>query len=293
MAGPTVPPDDLPSAELALLRAYRSERRMPADAKARMIARLEAPAAATAVRPSRTRWVALAVAIAAVVLLGWAASALRSRSARPTTPSDAEQALHGAQRADADRRASRGGADQPPAAGPTNASVTRTEPEPHPGLDPHPESEPEPEPHPEPVDAVGGTAVEGSATAPSPHVSPATGAGRRSTGRGDRRPRPAPSPEVPGPSGLAQERAILGVAWAALARGDHADALAQAQVHAKRFPQGTLGVERQAIATIAGCNGKRVGWSARAQGFLERHGKAPLARRVRQACELPASPAAP
>lgn len=50
---------------------------------------------------------------------------------------------------------------------------------------------------------------------------------------------------------LAAERAALDVARTALGRGDGANALAACDEHARRFPRGALGEEREAIAVQA------------------------------------------
>ena len=56
------------------------------------------------------------------------------------------------------------------------------------------------------------------------------------------------------------------------------------QLHKQQFASPILGIERKAIATIAGCKTKRPGWPDRAASFLAAHGKTPLAPRVREAC---------
>jgi hypothetical protein len=50
---------------------------------------------------------------------------------------------------------------------------------------------------------------------------------------------------------LAAERALLDIARTALGRGDGANALAACDDHARKFPRGALGEEREAIAVQA------------------------------------------
>ena len=188
------PPEELPAAELALLRGYRDEHAMPAAAKSRVGMRLESSHAA----PGTARWVALGAAIAAVALLGWWLSTLRAETPLVEEAAPTQQAAF-----DAD--------DDAPL-----REVSTRQPAPTPKAPPRavvvdePGPAPEPEPAPRPKKRVAKT----------------------------------PPPVESGPSALAQERELLGQAWAALARGAHEDALAKASVHGKRFPNGTLRVER-------------------------------------------------
>jgi hypothetical protein len=60
----------------------------------------------------------------------------------------------------------------------------------------------------------------------------------------------APSSASP-PATLADEQSVLDVARAALGRGDGASALSASNAHARRFPNGQLAPEREAIAIQA------------------------------------------
>lgn len=266
------PPDELPAAELAMLSAYRSERAMPRSAKARMIERLEAePAIATTVSPSiGPRVIAAGVAVAAALVLVWGVTNLRSSAVdrddpSTTSPQAAMQPGHDDAGATARNRE--------PETPPRKSS--------HPALAPAPlEANPEVEP-PALPDALDGEPSEID-------VEPSTQTETDSPRPRRRVPRsPAPEPEPPAPepaSQLQQERALLAKAWTALADGHPGQALGHTRDHADRFSSPILGIERKAIATIAGCQTKRPGWPERAESFLSAHGKTPLAPRVREAC---------
>lgn len=313
MTGPTLdPPEDLPSSERALLAAYRREHRMPPAARARLAARLESGATATARLgpgasapehgPRSRAWV-VAVALAAALLLAWGLGALRSESATEDDPDARSQAAMQGHDDAAERRATERTSDpaaarRRPGAAPSGALSPNAD-EPAPDLAPDPPKLDEATPSP-----VGSSTSASSPPTGATSASPASATSSRDgdrdgnrdgnrdratdrrPGRQDRETPDDPSAQTPA-SPLVQERAILARAWAALARGAHADALATADEHARRFPSGVLGVERDAITTIARCKAKRPGWSKAAADYLAANGQTPLARRVREACAEP------
>lgn len=91
---------------------------------------------------------------------------------------------------------------------------------------------------------------------------------------------------APAADTLAAEKALISAAREALARGDHATALAKLADHAREFPRGQLTEERAALRVEALCAGnKRAQGRAEAQLFLRDHPGATQAARVAAACE--------
>ena len=269
------PPDELPAAELALLSAYRSERAMPRSAKARMIERLEAePAAASSIAP---RVVAASVAIAAALVLAWGVTSLRSSAVdrdEPSTTSPQAAMQPGRDDAGATARSREPEPETPARRDPSSKQLGPAPLEANPSVDP-----------PELPDALGGELPEAEVE-PSAEPEPVTpGPKRRRPEPEEPKPSPEPAPEPA--SQLQQERALLAKAWTALADGHPGKALGHTRDHADRFGSPILGIERKAIATIAGCQTRRPGWPERAESFLSTHGKTPLAPRVREACQNP------
>lgn len=270
------PPDELPAAELAMLSAYRRERTMPRSAKVRMIERLETePEVAAGIGSSigssiGPRMIAAGVAVAAALVLAWGVTTLRSSAVdrddpSTTSPQAAMQPGHDDAAATARSRE--------PETAPRKSSrdALREAPlEPNPDVDPSTLADPLAD---EPSDVDVEPSPQTQADSPRP---------RR------RRPVPPPEPEPPASqpaSQLQQERALLAKAWTALADGHPGQALGHTRDHAERFGSPILGIERKAIATIAGCQTKRPGWPERAESFLSTHGRTPLAPRVREACQ--------
>lgn len=96
----------------------------------------------------------------------------------------------------------------------------------------------------------------------------------------------APAPAAPPADSLAAEKALIAAAREALARGDHASALAELAEHAREFPRGQLTEERAALRIEALCAGnKRAQGRAEAKLFLRDHPGATQAARVAAACE--------
>jgi hypothetical protein len=122
-----------------------------------------------------------------------------------------------------------------------------------------------------------------------PELAPSrSGADRRGSASPERR-RPAtePTPE-PAPalgSTLAEENRLLAQARAALIDERPEQALTRLADHARRFPDGVLAEERQALRAVALCEaGHDAEGDAAARSFLGEHPQAALAQRVRSAC---------
>jgi outer membrane protein assembly factor BamD (BamD/ComL family) len=84
---------------------------------------------------------------------------------------------------------------------------------------------------------------------------------------------------------LAEETALLRQAHAAIESGDGARALALLDQHARTYPSGALGEERDAARVFALCAASRAAEARReADRFLATHPRSPLAPRVRASC---------
>lgn len=252
----TTPHDELPALEpraAALLSAHRRQRAMPADARARVAARLSAPPAPVLelrprVRGERT-WV-IALACAAALLLLWAAA---GRHLEPA-PKDSSHSL-------SPSHTSQPNEDRAEAKA-TGAHVELRPEAPALAAPPAPEAEPVPAPR----------AAESRPTPrrPGPALEPSSATS----------PRPDPS------DSLRAETELLARGWRALADRDLDAALALVREHDQRFHDGALAPEREALATVVACDRDRERGQGLARDFLAAHPRSPLARRVREACGL-------
>jgi hypothetical protein len=106
---------------------------------------------------------------------------------------------------------------------------------------------------------------------------------------------PAPVPVEPAPSkptrtprvsaDIGAELALIEAAQQSLQRAEPQRALEQLAQHARSFPRGVLGSEREGLRAIALCDAGRTATGRAARDtFLERHGSTPIAARVRKAC---------
>jgi hypothetical protein len=94
--------------------------------------------------------------------------------------------------------------------------------------------------------------------------------------------------EAPAEAGdsLSDEMDLLKRAKLALSRGEAKRAASLLDEHARRFPDGVLLQERQALRVVALCDaGELARGREEAKRFLSAHPKAALAERVRAACE--------
>jgi hypothetical protein len=246
------PLDELDADALAMLRAFRKQERIPADVHDRVWNRVQADVAAPPVRWLRRSAVLGVLAAAAVALLWIGREALE---AEPDVPAIQAGYEHGA--------ASPGG------------QVERRAPEAtvrgHEGDEPRSPSSVEPE----------------AAEPAAPELAPSrSGADRRGSASPERRraaTEPAPEPALG--STLAEENRLLAQARAALIDERPEQALARLADHARRFPDGVLAEERQALRAVALCEaGRNAEGDAAASSFLREHPQAALAQRVRSAC---------
>jgi hypothetical protein len=82
-----------------------------------------------------------------------------------------------------------------------------------------------------------------------------------------------------------EEVELMGRARAALGRNDASQALALLEEHAKRFPRGTLGPERDVSRIMALCAlGRTQQAKTHATKFMRKHPRSALAARVRRTC---------
>jgi hypothetical protein len=96
---------------------------------------------------------------------------------------------------------------------------------------------------------------------------------------------PTEEPEPAVSDTLAEENRLLSRARAALIAEQPERALTQLAEHARRFADGILAQEREALRAVALCEADRHDEGARAaRAFLKAHPQAALARRVRSAC---------
>jgi hypothetical protein len=105
----------------------------------------------------------------------------------------------------------------------------------------------------------------------------------RSVPAGTRPARPDPQPTT----GLDDELSLISRAQSALGAKDAPRALALADEHASKFPKGQLANEREQIRTLALCAMNMPEGRSRAEVFVRTNPGAPMAGRLRQACNLP------
>lgn len=257
------PETELDADALAMLRAYRAEARIPAEVHERVWSRVRAD-----VEPPRGQWLrygavvgGLAAAALAVLWLG--GQVLRNEPRAP-----ASQAGYGRE-GDAPQGVvePRGSARAVPSKRPASPSPAATAAE---AERPQPAAAP-PERERVPSEATASEAV------------PSRGSTARRGAAPDGRP-PAPAEPAPG-STLAEENRLLKQARAALVDAKPEQALARLGEHARRFPDGVLAEEREALRAVALCEaGREADGDAAAQAFLREHPQAALAERVRSAC---------
>jgi hypothetical protein len=145
--------------------------------------------------------------------------------------------------------------------------------------------------HREPVrDGAAGTA---QASAARPQTSTSS---RRKPNEARRAPARAVSDEpatsrantpAPQPARASDELDLIVTARNALAARRHADARAAAERHARQFPSGVFGEEREAILALCAC--RETGASERARSFVERRPDSLFAERIREDCKLSAN----
>lgn len=281
---------------LAALRALREEEDVPADARARVWARLAAATAeeAEGAGPKRQGawarssgpWVVVVLAAAALVLLGSRAGVLdrlvASRGGEAARYTEIEGARPGEALVERARPAV--GVQAAPAADGAEAKAadSGTGPEGH-AL----------------KDVSGETAAEarGERVGRAAGRSGSGGAGGRRSADGVEAGGPGaeaggPGAEAGGPGaeagGLAAEAEALARAQAAIQGGEAEAALVELAGYARRFPQGALHEEHDALRAIALCAaGRSREGRGEAQAFLRARPGSALAERVRGACLAP------
>ena len=145
-----------------------------------------------------------------------------------------------------------------------------------------PVPEPVPEPEPELSQGVPEAAPEPEAVSARP-TAPSRAPRLRSS------PRSAPameaSPPAPAADTLREELALLRRAHAAASERKFSESLVILDEHERRFPNGSLAVEREGARVIALCGaGRRAEGRRRAERFAEVHPRSPLGPRVARAC---------
>ena len=229
----------------ALLDAHRRVRRPPPGLQARIAAALAEEEIAEPVAPPRSRWVE---SIAISVALAAAALLLLHWLAGPRTD------RAGATDESNPRDQAVFGAKTPDTAGKAETRAPATPPTPPPTQPPDPEVDTSPPPAPTTADPTPPPRRDSARTAPAPEHDDAK-----------------------------LEVRMLRDAEVALAK-DPADALRQLKVHATRFPDSTLAVERQALWTLAACATAASDAAPRRDAFLASHPGSAYAARIRAAC---------
>lgn len=252
--------DDLPALDpsaAALLAAHRRGQAMPPAVRARVHDRIVQTCAEEHVLPFRSdgaRAWAVALALAAAAVL-WFARRENDLSEQTGDTAVMSPAYGAAATEPGDARAARAPAAEP-LLDPRDSSPTTTE----------AEAAPAPE------------TVVGPAERRAPLSRKQAASGRRATigdGRGE-----------PPASDLRGEQELLARGWQALAAGRADVAADDAAEHARSFPAAILGPERRALAAAAACVNDPAHGADLARAFLADHPRSPLARRVRDSCEL-------
>lgn len=259
---------ELDAGALAMLRAYRDEERIPAPLHERVWSRVQAD-----VEPPRGQWLRYAAVAGGLAAAALAVLWLGGRALRSEPPPPASQAGY-----------ERSGGGSKDVVEPRTSE--RAMPAAH-------EAHEDPAPPPSPTLAPGGSTpgaaepAASSASATAAEASPARSrsddAVRRGTAESDRQPAAPVEPELG--STLAAENRLVAKARAALVEAKPEQALARLDEHARRFPDGVLSEEREALRAVALCEaGRDADGDAAAHAFLREHPQAALAERVRSAC---------
>lgn len=247
---------------LAMLRAYRAQAQIPAALHERVWSRVQADVAAP-----RRQWLRYGVAIGGLAAAALAVLWVGGQVLRP------EPTVPGNQAGYEQRAAPERGVVEPAPARPgTHEPAPKAAPSSPPRGDDEPAA---------PVPAASG-----------PHEPTTARGGLHGGATGSVR-RPAPDDasaplDASAGSTLAAENRLLAQARAALIEGEPSRALGRLDEHARRFPDGVLSEERQALRAVALCEaGREAEGDAAARAFLRAHPQAALAERVRNACQVP------
>ncbi|MEX1362831.1 MAG: hypothetical protein AB1Z98_06880 [Nannocystaceae bacterium] len=263
---------------LAMLEAFRAEQEIPAAIHERVWQRVEADLAP----PPRLPWRRRGAVVAGMGLLAAAAVALwwvggRSLPSSAESEDTASQAgygqVEGTRSSVAVPRSPKAGAELERR--PRGASAMP--PAPLEDIEPPPAAETT---EPSDADDTAAPAIEDAA-------SRSTAAGGRAKPRRATRPdAPPPTPAPPAVTDdLAAENQLLAQARRALLDDRPEHALARLDEHQRRFAEGLLTQERQALRAVALCEaGRTTEGKPAARSFLREHPQAALAHRVRSAC---------
>jgi len=140
---------------------------------------------------------------------------------------------------------------------------------------------PAPNPHPAAQKAAAAPATVPVAVVPAPEPVTATPAAAAVRVQGRTQPEPQAADDR-----LREELALLGDAQQHLRDGRIAEANSALREHARRFPQGTLSVERSAWRAIAACSGSGPQPKAAARSFILTQEDTPLSAKVKSECGL-------
>lgn len=253
---------------LAMLRAYRAQAQIPAALHERVWSRVQADVTAP-----RRQWLRYGVAIGGLAAAALAVLWVGGQVLRP------EPTVPGNQAGYEQRAAPEHGVVEP---APARPGTHEQAPKPAPSSPPRGDDEP----------AAPGPAASGPrepTTARGGLHGGATGSVRRPAPDDASTPLDASAPDdASAGSTLAAENRLLAQARAALIEGEPSRALGRLDEHARRFPDGVLSEERQALRAVALCEaGREAEGDAAARAFLRAHPQAALAERVRSACQVP------
>jgi len=282
------PPEPLGSELEDLLAEFRDAEGLPGPARERIwntVSADEPPrrrfvaAPSTSAQPGR-RWAIVAVAAVAAVTVLWLGLGDRL-TADQARPDERRGAAAMVERGDDDPRTAveRQVADSVPSERETSKTAATPEsptiPETPAPLEPEVAADDAGAPH-----AEATTSVEPK---PTPSRSDQRPAPNRVQPSPSRDPEPEPS-APPSPSTLSEEQRLVGKAWSALTEGNPEGAMSVVRDHAKRFPQGILAPERDAVSAIARCRISPDASSSILAAFRRAHASSPLASRVSKAC---------
>lgn len=261
---------------LAMLEAFRAEQEIPAGVHERVWQRVEADLAP----PPRLPWrrpgtvaVGMGLLAAAAVALWWVGGRSLPSSAEPEDT--ASQAGYG------QVEGTRSSVAVPRS--PTAGAELERRPRGASAMPPAPLEDIEPPAaettEPRDADDTTAPAIEDNTASPS-----TAAGGRPKPRRATRRDAPPPPPPAV-TDDLAAENQLLAQARRALLDDRPEHALARLDEHQRRFAQGLLTQERQALRAVALCEaGRTTEGKPAARSFLREHPQAALAHRVRSAC---------
>lgn len=142
-------------------------------------------------------------------------------------------------------------------------------------------------PAPPPAPQVASSSTSSASVAPPPATPPKTPRTRRAPPKAappQVTPPPPPTKSSPEPGTLLEELRLLRRAQVHIKRGQLEEAVSVLEEHARRFPEGQVAEERQALQAITWCKLGRPEGREAAKAFLQAHPASPQAPRVKLAC---------